>query len=363
MTAYSPATKLRRRRGLFRLIQVAWRDTRALLREFRWPLISFLLATVGLGLIYGELMALAGHERLPWYELPYIMFSLMVLAAPINIPHEPYLLMFWYAMPPIALFIIGRGVADFARLFFDRSGRRTAWQEALVSTMRHHTIVLGIGHVGLKVTRALVGMGFEVVAVDTVFTPEKEAALRALDVPLILGDGRTVDALQKANLAEADALLICTSQDTINLEMVLRARDLNPNVRIVARMGDTQFADQMRNFLGVAEILSSADIAAPLFAAATVGIEVTQTLTIHNRQYAMLRLNVAKGSAFDGRTIGSVQDRYDVDIVLHAENDSAAEVHPDNAIVITPGDTLVIFAHLDMIKDLARLNRPNSRGN
>ena len=343
--------------GLFRFVHSGGGRSRSLFREFRWPLITFLLATVGLGLIYGELMVAAGHARLPWYELPYIMFALMILEAPTDIPHEPYLLIFWYAMPPIALFIVGRGVADFGRLFFDRSGRRTAWQEALVSTMRHHTIVLGIGHVGLKVTQALVEMGFEVVAVDTVFTPEKEAALRALDVPLILGDGRTVDALEKANLAEADALLICTSQDTINLEMV-RGPVLNPAYPDVAAMGDTQFADQMRNFLGVADVLSSADIAAPLFAAATVGIEVTQTLTIHNRQYAMLRLNVAKGSTFDGRTIGSVQDRYDVDIVLHAQNDSAAEVHPDNTIIIAPGDTLVIFANLDMIKDLARLNRP-----
>jgi Trk K+ transport system NAD-binding subunit len=358
MTAHSPITKLRRRRGLFRLIQVGWRDTRALLQEFRWSLIIFLLATVGLGVIYGELMVVAGHQRLPWYELPYIMFALMILEAPTDIPQEPYLLIFWYSLPLIALFIVGRGVADFARLFFDRSGRRTAWQEALVSTMRHHTIVLGIGHVGLKVTQALVDMGFEVVAVDIGTTPEKEAALNALDIPLILGDGRSAATLEKANLAEADALLICTSQDTVNLEMVLRARDLNPHIRIVARMGDTQFADQMRNFLGVADVLSSADIAAPLFAAATVGIEVTQTLTIHNRQYAMLRLNVAKGSAFDGRTIGSVQDRYDVDIVLHAQNDSAAEVHPDNDIVIAPGDTLVIFANQDMIKDLTRLNRP-----
>ena len=195
MALNTPTVKLRRRRGLLRLVQVAWRDTRALLSEFRLPLVIFLLATVGLGLIYGELMVHAGLQRLPWFELPYIMFSFMLLASPIEIPTQWYLLIFWYAMPPIALFIVGRGVADFARLFFDRSGRRAAWQEAIVSTMRHHTIVLGVGHVGLKVTRALVEMGFEVVAVDQSFTPQEESALRDLNVPFILGDGRSAATL------------------------------------------------------------------------------------------------------------------------------------------------------------------------
>ncbi len=361
MALNTPTVKLRRRRGLLRLVQVAWRDTRALLSEFRLPLVIFLLATVGLGLIYGELMVHAGLQRLPWFELPYIMFSFMLLASPIEIPTQWYLLIFWYAMPPIALFIVGRGVADFARLFFDRSGRRTAWQEAIVSTMRHHTIVLGVGHVGLKVTRALVEMGFEVVAVDQSFTPQEEAALRDMGVPVIVGDGRSAATLHKAAISDADALLVCTSQDTLNLEMVMRARDLNPALRIVTRMGDTQFAEQMKNFLGVAAVLSSADIAAPLFAGAAVGVEVTQTLSIHNRQYAMFRLTVSPGSYYEGRTVGSIQDRYDVDVVLHAHDGAAAEVHPDNAITVLAGDTLVIFAQNDKMRELASLNRPNSR--
>ena len=104
MAAYTPTMTQQRRRGLPRLIQVAWRDTRALVREFRWPLLIFLVATIAFGLIYGELLVTAGYERLPWYVLPYIMFALMILEAPTAIPSEPYLLIFWYAMPPIALF-------------------------------------------------------------------------------------------------------------------------------------------------------------------------------------------------------------------------------------------------------------------
>lgn len=334
-----------------------WRDTRALLNEFRWPLLLFVLATVGLGLLYGELMVLAGLEPLPWFQLPYLMFALMVLETPIDMPSEWYLLVFWYAMPPIALFILGRGVSDFARLFFDRSGRRVAWQEAIISTMKHHTIVLGFGHVGLRVTRALVDMGVEVVAVDTTITPEDEAELNTLGVPFIIGDGRTAAVLQKAGIGWADALLVCTSQDTVNLEVVMRARDLNPTIRIVARMNDTQFAEQMQTFFGVAAVLSSADIAAPLFAGAAIGVEVQQTLTVHTRQYAMVRLTVSRGSSFEGRTIGSIQDRYDVDVVLYAHTTEGADVHPDNGITVSAGDTLVIFARLDQIRELSVLNR------
>ncbi|MBK9125953.1 MAG: NAD-binding protein [Chloroflexi bacterium] len=361
MITTSPTPIKRKRRGVRRLLQVVLRDTQALLKEFRWPLLAFLLATFGLGLIYGELLVAAGYPRLPWFELPYVMFALMVLAGPTEIPPEPYLLVFWYVLPPIALIIVGRGAADFTRLFFDRSGRRTAWTEALVSTMRNHTIVLGVGHVGMRVARALTEMGFEVVAVDQSFTPEQETALRGLDVQIITGDGRSAETLAKAGIERAEALVVCTSQDYMNLEMIMRVRDLNPSIRIVTRMWDNQFAAQMKQFLGVSAVISSADIAAPIFAGAAAGIEVTQTLKLHGREYAMFRLTVSEGSYFEGRTIGSVQDRYDVDVVLHGRGDDA-DVHPDNAVTVAAGDTLVIFAHIEKMRELATSNRVNARG-
>lgn len=343
---------------LLRLLRALWRDTTALLTEFRASLLLFVIVTVGGGFLYGELHVLAGKPRLDFYQLPLLMVELMVLETPIEMPAEPYLLIFWYALPPIAVFILGRGAADFVRLFFDRTGRRDAWEEAVASTYRNHVVVLGLGHVGLGVVRTLVDMGFEVVGVDIEIPPELDAELHALGVPAIVGDGRNEAIMHKAGLAHADAFLACTSIDYVNVEAIMRARDMNPDIRIVARMFDNRSATQLKRFMGVQAAMSSAQLSAPVFAGAAVGIEITQTITVGGEEYSMVRLTVEAGSFMDGRTIRELQHSQNIDIVLHGRGESI-DIHPDSGIVVQAGDTLVLFAHHRKITDVVARNRPN----
>ena len=44
-----------------RILRAAWRDTNALWREFRRPILAFLIAMFGGGWLYGELLVAAGH--------------------------------------------------------------------------------------------------------------------------------------------------------------------------------------------------------------------------------------------------------------------------------------------------------------
>jgi hypothetical protein len=50
-------------RALFRNLRVIW-------REFRQPIVIFLVAVFGGGWLYGELLVHAGYERLPYIDLP-----------------------------------------------------------------------------------------------------------------------------------------------------------------------------------------------------------------------------------------------------------------------------------------------------
>ncbi len=336
-----------------RTLRAIWRDTSALLKEFRVPILALLIATVGGGWLYGELYLIARGERISMLDLPYDMIQLMTLQGipEEKPPPEPYLVIFWYGMPLIGLYVIGRGAVDFGRLFFDRSGRRNAWEEAVASTYRNHIIVIGIGHVGLRIVRQLVAMGFEVVCIDGALSAEKDDELSHLHVPLVIGDGRLPAMMEKAGIQHARSLVICTSDDHVNLEITMRARDLNPKVRIVVRMWDATFARQLNRFMGVEAVLSASDLAAPAFAGAAVGIEVTQTVKVHGVDYSMIRMTVEPGSFMDGDTIGSLQQRHKLDIVLHARAGEAV-VHPDGAIRVQTGDTLVLFAQHSRIIDL-----------
>jgi Trk K+ transport system NAD-binding subunit len=346
----------RRRDRWPRALRAIWRDSLALWREFRVPFMTFLVATLVGGWLYGELLVVAGHDRVPYIDLPLLMVQLMILESPTAIPPEPYLVAFWYILPPIFVYIVGRGAVDFVRLFFNRNERRDAWEEAVASTYRNHVIVLGVGHVGMRVTRTLVQMGFDVVGVDRSLQPEVDAELSRLSVPVVIADGRLPTTLEKVGLREAQSLVVCTSNDQMNLEVTMRARDMNPNIRIVVRMWDNQFAQQMERFLGVQAVLSASDLAAPVFAGAAVGIEIAQTLHIRGVDYSMIRLQVEPGSFLAGATIGQLQRENDMDVVLHGQGDDL-EVQPRHDTLVQGSDMLVIFARHDRIIEIANRNR------
>jgi voltage-gated potassium channel len=344
-----------------RFWRAAWHDTRALLSEFSRPLLTFILATLAGGWLYRELLGIGGYEQPAYIDMPYIILQMMIIEPPADTPPpEWYLVTFWYALPAIAIYIIGQGAVDFFRLFFNRSERRTAWELALASTYRNHIILVGVGHVGTRVLRTLLAMGFEVVAVDDDIDPDTDDTLRRAKVPLIIEDARTAIALRDAGIAKARSLVVCTSNDHVNLEVTMRARDLNPDIRIVTRMWDDRFSEQLKRFLNV-EVMSSSDLAAPAFAGSAVGIEITQTLTIDGQDYSMINLKVVAGSFMEGQTIDTLQEDEDIDIVLHGRIGHEPDVHPEGSIVVAANDTLVLFAKHSKITEIVARNHKPSR--
>ena len=344
-----------KRHRLSRTMRAVLRDSFALWREFRFPILTFLIAVFGGGWLYGELLVVAGYPRVPYVQLPYMMLALMIIESVTDVPPEPYLIAFWYVMPLIAVYVIGQGVTDFMHLFLNRGERRNAWEEAVASTYRNHIIVMGIGHVGTRVIRALVEMGSEVVSIDLQAESELGEELGSLHVPLILGDGRLPATLEKAGLRYAEALIVCTANDFLNLEVCVRAREMNPKMRIVVRMWDTQLSNHLKRSLN-AETISASDLSAPAFAGSAVGVDIAPMMHIRDTSYSLIRLQIERGSFMDGRTINALQDENDMDIVLF-ERDDQVEVHPDGELPVHAGDTLVLFARHAQIMQIVARNR------
>jgi Trk K+ transport system NAD-binding subunit len=100
----------------------------------------------------------------------------------------------------------------------------------------------------------------------------------------------------------------------------------------------------------------ASDLAAPAFAGSAVGIEITQTVHVNGQDYSLIRLAVAPKSFMDGVDVGTLQEKNDMDIVLHGRNGSL-EVQPSRKTVVQAGDTLVIFARHDQILQVVNRNR------
>lgn len=328
----------------------------ALLREFRGPIGGFAAATIVGGAIYGELYRLTRGVTIPWIDRPYVMLQLMLIEAPETVPPEWQLAAFWYAMPVIFIVLVGLGAADFIDLFFNRDQHRDRWGEALAMTHRHHAIVLGAGHVGLRVVRDLRDVGLAVVVIDHEPDDDVEARLDELGVPVVQADGRRPATLERAGLPHADVFIACTGDDRTNLEAVMQVKELRSDVRVVARVWDRTIGDQMRRFGMVDTVMSAADLSAPAFAGAALGIEITQTLEVAGDEYSTIRFTVAEGSFLTDREVGALENENGMELVLLCRHGHVT-VDPEPDERVRAGDDVVIFARHDRILDVVARNR------
>ena len=130
---------------------------------------------------------------------------------------------------------------------------------------RGHVVICGAGKVGTAVMNVLTAAGKHVVVVEPNPSTDLVRRARERDVDLLTGDARGENALDMCDLANATALLALSDNDAANLEVALGARARVPNIPLVVRMEDPDFANATSQLLGIATF-SPAALGAPAFA-------------------------------------------------------------------------------------------------
>jgi Trk K+ transport system NAD-binding subunit len=214
----------------------------------------------------------------------------------------------WLRVFAIALMLVGATLATtvFAMLTNLLVSRRIA--ESLgrrrVPGFTGHTVVIGIGTVGLRVVELLHETGHDVVVVEHDESNRYLGRVRAMGVPVIVGDACIGTTLEQANLAAAGAVAVLTSDDLTNLESGLAVRDLLgarwPDVPVVLRLFDRQLARTVERSFGFTHVLSTAALAAPWFVGAALGLDVFGTFYVGRLPMLVARLGVRAGGGLDG---------------------------------------------------------------
>ena len=342
-----------RRRAASREIRAAIRDTWVLVREFRSALLLF-AATLILGAVSFRALWGISHpgQSIRFIEALYDILTMTFFQPTLEFPKEWYLDLYFFVMPALGLTLLARGAADFVTLLFNRRSRLGQWEEAVASVMRDHIIVCGLGHLGLRVVHELVGLGEDIVIIERNPENPRFPSVRDLHIPIIMGDGRLPDTLDKAGIAHASSIIICSNDDLGNLQMASRIREVNPDVRIVMRMFDDEFARGMAEQFGISAIMSASMLAAPAFAGAASRVDIIQTFKVDHSVLGMGRVEVEKGTRLDGTTIGAVEDALDLSVVL-LQTGGAIDVHPEEDYALKPGDTIAVVAGLPALKALS----------
>jgi voltage-gated potassium channel len=341
-----------------RYLRALWRDTWVLIRQFRVSLLAFstLLCAGTLALKFFYIHPETG-QRLGWIEAIYATFMLLFAETALPFPDVLGLQILFFITPPIGLAVAADGVLRFGVALFNRRERKEAWQVAIASTYHNHVVVCGLGKVGYRVTKELLRLSEEVVGIerdpDIPFLEE----LRQMNVPVLLGDARTRDMLEKARVEEASAIVACTQDDLTNLDIALDARALNSDIKVVMRMFDGQLAEKVRSGFGIHTAFSTSALAGPVFAAAATHAKIDQSFYVGDVLMNVARATIQAGSELTGRTVGWMEKEFDLTIVIH-EGKDITDPHPAPDVTLEAGDCVVVFASLE---SLARLRETSGK--
>jgi voltage-gated potassium channel len=347
-----------RRINYLRSWRASLRDTWILLREFRDPLLLFSFAILGAGLLYYSLSLRYGEPVASPVEAIYLVLTATFLQPLGSFPHAPVLQLFHFVMPLIGVGTLAHGLADFGVLFFNRRARGKEWEMAVASTFSHHIVLVGLGHLGFRVASQLHSMDQDVVAIELSPSAELVANIRRLDIPVLQGDGTKEEMLEAAGVRDARAILLTTQDDSLNLQMAVKARGMNPAIHVVVRIFDDEFASALQKQFGFSAI-SATGIASPVFAATAAGANIAPPIMVEGNPLCFGTIEMSSCFEEKGLTLDELERLYRISVVLLRRQGSLGW-HPSGGEKIHTGDIVGILGNPDRINQIVHDCRSSS---
>jgi Trk K+ transport system NAD-binding subunit len=322
-------------------------------------LFFFIILVVGGGTFYHFLAELAGEPVGNLVLSIYHILSLMFLQPASTFPQAWYLEIFYFVIPLIGAMIFAQGVTEFGVMLFNRRTRSREWEMAVASTFSNHHVLIGLGHLGYRVVQHLHSMGQELVVIETNPKADLVANVKRMGIPVIQDDASRQAALEAAGIEHARAVVLCTQNDSLNLQVALKARRLNPSIHVVLRIFDDEFAQSLQEQFGFTAF-SATNMAAPAFAAAAAGMEMTNPILVEGELLSLGSLKLVETSSLDQLSVGEVEARFNLSVVL-LRRDHESDFHPSAETIVLVGDTLMVFGSPAAISLIAQKNTPSEK--
>jgi Trk K+ transport system NAD-binding subunit len=174
----------------------------------------------------------------------------------------------------------------------ERMGRRAR-------QLSGHAIVAGLGTIGYRLEQLLHDLGIAVAGIDRAPDARFSGAIEER-TPVLTGDVRLRENLERAGIHRAAFLFALTSDDLVNVEACVQAERINPRIRTVARIFDEAFAAHAGPALGIDGIVSATTAAAGAFVAAATDERALRPFRVGPDSYTALRYDVAEALTLEG---------------------------------------------------------------
>src|SRR5713101_5012827 len=179
--------------------------------------------------------------------------------------------------------------------------------------MEPHFILCGLGRIGWRVLEYLHAAGASITVIDNRCSANDA---RLGGAKLVSGDCRRQEVLEQADLAQARAVIILTSDDLTSVSTALMVRNLNPKVRIVVRMFNPTLIARLGSAVANVFALSTSALVAPLLALIACTGKALGTFCLEDgRRQQVAELTVSSATA--GQKTAALLAPFRVHVLAH----------------------------------------------
>jgi voltage-gated potassium channel len=238
-------------------------------------------------------------------------------------------------------------------------GKRKMYKD--INKLSGHYIVCGAGRVGAGVIRDIARSELDVVVIEG----DEAIADRLLAQGhlVLMGDATNDDVLKAAGIERARGLVAAVSSDPDNLYITLTARDINKEVRIVARANDEAAVSRLVK-AGADRVVSpaltgSSKMSQMLLRPAVADFIELATMT-ERLELEIEQVEIGAQSPFIGTALKDTGIRADHDVIVIAIKRTSGEMifNPAADTIIEERDALVTIGSHSSLLDLERMANP-----
>jgi voltage-gated potassium channel len=235
-------------------------------------------------------------------------------------------------------------------------GRRRMERE--LAKISRHYIICGAGRVGRTAARELRQHGQPCVFIER--DPVRAQWAEEEKIPVVLGNASSEENLRKARIEQARGLVSAVSSDAENLYIVLTARGLSPDLKIIARVSEEEAISKLLR-AGASQVLSPyhfighriahlllkpnvLDFIDTAFGSERLDVEISE-VPVHN------------SSALVGQTLAASAIRQQAGVIVLGVKPASGPMvfNPSPESVIHAGDCLIVVGGDEQLKKLETL--------
>lgn len=255
-----------------------------------------------------------------------------------------------YAIANLSAFIVEGHIQNILR------GRK---MEKQIDQLKDHVIVCGYGNTGLETVDELVKARKHFVVIES-----DEAKVNELIEHghlVINGDATDEEILERAGVNEASGLIASLSNDADNVYIVLTARGMNPQLRIIARAID-QLSSKKLIRAGADKVVSPYSIAGRRMAMLLLKPGIVDFLEVmvqsEELELKIEEVKLGSGSSLENKMLKESNIKAETDgamVIGIQKKGQKIIVNPPGNVILEKDDILFILGNETQIEKLKQL--------